>query len=213
MEDTEKDNFELWHDAGHKYAADHPELELWEFQVKAMASDFAWRMEGMEITDENVQYAYDDWISGKSPYSVHSRATARSIEEGYDFMEQCRRDRVKAQEKAAAFAVEEGMDPREARLFSENCGIELYFYADRGKMMLKDWYSGKNEKSPHHVPLDPENKALRDERLALMRKLYGPKRGSFSDLFYFGGVHPPVDIELLRKTYAEDYEFDKTEEA
>ena len=94
MQKTEEETnwtFEDWIEAGKQYAADHPELGLWPFQIKEMASDWAWRMEGCPITPESIEFTYDDWINGCSPYSVHSRATPSSEESGYDFIEAYRR--------------------------------------------------------------------------------------------------------------------------
>jgi hypothetical protein len=190
---SEKGNFELWHEAGWQYAKDHPELDMWDFQIKEMASDFAWRMEGMDITPENVEWAYQDWISGQSPYSIHSRATPGRIEDGYDFMEQCRRDKLKATEEFKTYLLESGVDPFEVdKIAATRLSNPLYFRPEEGKRVMRDYFSGINPNSPHHVPLDPLNKALRDGRVAYINERYKPKRqSSLAHSLWVDAVKPP----------------------
>lgn len=191
----EKDNFELWHDAGRQYAKDHPELELWDFQIETMASDFAWRMEGMPITPENVEMAYQDWISGNSPYSVHSRATPRSIEDGYDFGEQCNRWKRQAKEDLKTYLLMSGAEPFEIDKIAEDYS-DLFLKDRGGAHIWKEWVSGKNPKSPHHIPLDPLNKQLRDDRVKYINERFRPKRKTLSFLFWVDSVKPPSETMM-----------------
>lgn len=166
--------------AAEKYAADHPELGLWPFQVKAMASDWAWRWEGMQVTPERVECAYEDWISGSNPYSVHSIGL-----DGYDMQEDWRRRRVIARAKAIEWALSNGIDEHEVERFVSGTHISgLYFAKDNAEDALRRWMSGSKlyPESPHYIPLDPVNIAERAERLEVLERITTRSR-LFRDLF------------------------------
>lgn len=163
-------NFEDWHVAGAQYAADHPELDLWPFQIKTMASDFAWRMEGCEITPETVQNAYEDWISGNNPYSVH---TVRL--DGYDQTGQWERMKQGVRKEYIVFLLTYCMDLRDINRFLDSIGQDIYFDKKKAWKQLMEWNSGKSPASPHHIPFDPVNVAEREERRRILDERYGPK--------------------------------------
>lgn len=195
-------NFEDWHVAGAQYAADHPELGLWEFQITAMSSDFAWRMEGAEITSENVQRAYEDWISGNNPYSVH---TVRL--EGYDQQESWRRLKVIAEDEFREFGRSKGIEEWQLDRFVADMHVELYFRKDEAEKKYGWWIKGSRfswGRSPYFVPFDPVNVAERAERLGVMRERYPMKNWQaqiwFPDADQYGSIE---DSKYLRK-YAVD---------
>lgn len=172
--------FEGWMVAAEKYAADHPELGLWDFQIKAMASDWAWRWEGMEVTPERTEKAYADWISGNNPYSVHT-----IILDGYDSEEDWRRKRVIARAKAIAWALSKGIDEHEVERFVTGTRIAgLYFSTGNAEDALRRWMSGWKHypQSPHYIPFDPVNIAERAERIEVLDRITN-RSGLFKDLF------------------------------
>lgn len=174
------DSFEGWWAVAEKYAADHPELGLWEFQVKDMASDWAWRCEGFEITPENIEWAYADWISGNNPYSVHTVCL-----DGYDRDEDWRRKRVIARAKAREWALSKGVDEHEVERFIDTTDIGgLYFTKDNVEDAYCRWVRGWKHypESPHYIPLDPVNIAERAERIEELERIT-TRSGLFKDLF------------------------------
>lgn len=173
MEKTEtKYTFEDWIEAGKQYAADHPELEFWPFQVNTMASDWAWRMEGIEITSESIEDAYDDWTNGMSPYSVHSRATPNHERDGYDFHGMYNRKKAKNFRKMVEYAISIGIDRRNIDRFFTGLRVDITTRECDIDNHLKRWYTGELESSPHHVPLDRENYLLREARINQLTQLY-----------------------------------------
>lgn len=172
--------FEEWMVAAEKYSADHPELGLWDFQVKAMASDWAWRWEGMEVTPERMERAYEDWISGNNPYSAHT-----IMLDGYDRDESWRRKKVVARAKAIAWALSKGIDEHEVERFVTETHIAgLYFSTDNAEEAYRRWMSGWKHypQSPHYIPFDPVNIAERAERLEVLERITN-RSGLFRDLF------------------------------
>lgn len=166
-----KNSFKDWKKAARQYAADHPELDMWEFQVENMASDFAWRMEGVNITPESVEYAYQDWISGNNPYSPHTIGL-RSQEFGYDYWEWVRRKDAIAEEKHRQYGLDHGIDPENLDRYIRGVHPELYFDKDKAVRATRDWFSGKMQESPHHIPLDPEHVKARAERLEAIKSMF-----------------------------------------
>lgn len=157
-------DFEDWVAAAKKYAEKN--LDLWPFQVEAMASDFAWNWEGCEITEEMLQKAYEDWTSGSNPY-----CTSHSIElEGYDEIGQYNHDSRIAQREIIELAIAMGIDLQIAQRISEDIykskgnSIGIYNDVEDHLSSIQEWIDGVNELSPHHVPFDKLNLLERQER-------------------------------------------------
>lgn len=172
------DSFEDWHDAARQYAAEHPELELWDFQIEAMASDWAWRWEGSEITPQRMERAYQDWISGNNPYSVHTVQL-----EGYDNTQQWARMKEGVRKEYIVSLLTYCMDIRNIDRFLDSISQDIYFDKEKAWKQLLDWNSGKNSKSPHHVPFDPVNLREREERKQELHARYPQEMKD--DVFWF----------------------------
>lgn len=168
-----KRSFSDWKTAGRQYALEKLP-DLWEFQVEKLASDFAWRNEGILITPENLDGAYDDWISGNNPYSPHTLPHKRG-EDGYDYEEDIKRRNSEGVREAFEYAVGQGMPEFAAIRFAEGSGKghSLAYKGNRDfPALMEDWISGKNKYSPHHVPLNPENISEREIRWQELRESY-----------------------------------------
>lgn len=176
MSKTPLHTFEDWKQAAADYAAAH--LDLWPFQVQEMASDFAWRMEGSNITEDSVQYAYNDWISGNNPYSVHT-----IILDGYDRKGQWAHDSRVACRKLVDLGVENGMDIRSAQRMADdiykhyNDEVGIYKSGKYYQKWMKEWFTGENLHSPHRVPLDAVNL---EERVIRQKEQEEKHKGSDS---------------------------------
>lgn len=165
-----KNSFKDWKAAARQYAADHPELDMWEFQVEAMASDFAWRMEGCNITPESVEYAYQDWISGNNPYSVHTIGLRH--EDGYDYPEWVRRKKATAEEEHRQYGLDHGIEPENLDRYIRGVHPELYFDKNKAVRATREWFSGEMKESPHHIPREPEHIKAREERLEAIKSMF-----------------------------------------
>lgn len=196
-------SFEAWHDAGRDYALRHPELDLWEFQIKNMSSDFAWRMEGCLITLESIDHAYADWISGNNPYSVHT-IPMWDIEQGYDRDRKQRRDNREAllKVKDIAFAKYDIIDYALMRLLMDvmryhRTSLWYDAYKDKDcKGIIKAWLSGKNPYSPHFVPLDQSVVEIRQSRRSFLKEQH--KDLSSLDFMFdieFSNAYPNLSLE------------------
>lgn len=171
------DSYKDWEKAAKLYAEEH--LDLWPFQVEQMAHDWAWRNEGAKITLESVKESYADWISGWNPYSK-----SHSIQlDGYDDNGQWEHDSKMAQRELKAMVMSRGFDERSAdRLCSDvykSLGDSLGIFSDAENLegYIKDWISGVNRHSPHHVPLDPENEELKNALTLLRSEIRKRNRG------------------------------------
>lgn len=180
------DNFEEWHDAARQYAAEHPELGLWPFQIEAMASDWAWRMEGAEITAESRESAYQDWISGNNPYSVHTVHL-----DGYDQRGNWDRLKKKCREDYTVFWLCHADFKQDMNRFIDSISIELYFDEEKAWRQFREWMSGENPKSPHHVPFDATNSAERAARRQELHARYPEEMKE--DTFWFLYEHKLLD--------------------
>lgn len=179
-------SFEAWKKAARDYALE--QLDLWEFQIQALASDFAWRNEGIPITKENLDGAYADWISGRNPYSVHTIHL-----DGYDKKGKWERDARDCKEKLHEFALESGFDEVQAIRFVRDVelerGIGISYVREREfQQRMKEWINGKNRYSPHHVPLSPEHILNRQERWDEIRGYYPEKEDWEFDLLMDRGL-------------------------
>lgn len=160
-------SFEDWVNVSSSYARDN--FPDWHKEmIGRFASNMAWRNEGAVVTDENVAEAYEDWVSGKSPYSPHYVST-----DGYDYDIWDLQERKKLAEGLNSYALENGMEPFMANRFAHNSlkDAGVIVPADYSRI-LDEWISGDNPASPHHIPLDAENQAERDERRKQLRRKY-----------------------------------------
>lgn len=109
-----KTSFKAWTKAARKYAEDN--LDLWDFQVAKLASDFAWRNEGIPVTKKSLESAYEDWISGNNPYSPH---TLRKGDEhdGVDYEEKEARKYRKNVSGLTKYAMNKGYSNEQAENF------------------------------------------------------------------------------------------------
>ena len=156
-------SMKAWKKAARKYAAEHPEIDLWPFQIERMASDIAWRMEGLETSPERMQEAYEDWVSGQSPYSPHNVPL-----DGEDLAESVRRHELAERDEVFADALSTGMDTRMARKFADTVYLNTYA-KENIQQEIDDWFAGVDEESPYHVPFDAVNIAERKERKEAIR--------------------------------------------
>ena len=176
-----KNSFEDWHIAAAEYA--HKHLDLWDFQIKEMASDFAWRMEGADITDESLHEAYEDWISGNNPYCFAHGITL----DGYDQQGQWEHDSRVAMRNMVDLVVSEGWDIRIAERMAHDVyaakGNEIGIYKSGRyyRKWIESWEAGEFPQSPHSVKLDPKNITEREERLKQIKN-----RGHNDDVEAFG---------------------------
>lgn len=164
MSKTSRHTFEDWVEAAKEYAEAH--LDLWPFQVNAMASDFAWRMEGCPIDEESLQHAYDDWVSGNNPYSIHT-----IMLDGYDRMGQWDHDTKISCREITEIGIREGMEPWQAARMAEDIrkqhghSVGIYKGEKHYRKWMSEWINGNNRYSPHWVGLDEVNLEERKERL------------------------------------------------
>lgn len=163
MSKQHRHTFEDWVEAAQEYAEEH--LDLWPFQVKEMASDFAWRMEGCKITKKAVQHAYDDWISGNNPYSIHTIQL-----DGYDRMGQWEHDTKMAARKMVKIGVQEGLETWQAERMVDDIvkqhghSVGIYKSGKYYRQWMDEWKNGTNRFSPYHVGLDEVNLEERKAR-------------------------------------------------
>lgn len=181
-------SFKAWEKAARKYAAKHPEFDMWPFQINRMASDIAWRYEGCEITPDSVQEAYEDWISGQSPYSPHTVPL-----EGEDLAESIRRYELSRRDEIFEDAVSTGMNKRLARKFADTIDVQTYYDVDIAKK-IDEWFAGVHAGSPYHVPFDEVNMAEREERRALVRS-QRPDMSDFSFAILYRSKHSADTIK------------------
>lgn len=181
-------SMKAWKKAAREYAANHPELDLWPFQIDRMASDIAWRFEGLKITPESVQEAYEDWISGQSPYSPHTVPL-----DGEDLGESIRRYELSQRDKIFEDALSTGMDKRLARKFADTIYIQNYSQKEIEKE-IDAWFAGIHSESPYHVPFDEINIKEREERKALVRS-QRPDISNFSFQILYRSKHSADTIK------------------
>lgn len=196
-------SFEAWHDAGRDYAARHPELDLWEFQIKDMSSDFAWRMEGSLITLKSVDHAYADWISGNNPYSIHT-IPMWDMKDGYDRDESNRRECREAIIKVKDAAINDyGMNGYPlARLLMDvmrKHRTSLWYDVYKSKDchgIIDSWLNGENPYSPHFIPFQSELVQERKERRAFLEEQHeGMSSLDFMFDVEFSDGYPEISLE------------------
>lgn len=195
------DSFEAWHVAGEEYAAEHPELDLWPFQIKAMASDWAWRWEGIMPTPELKEKAYADWISGNNPYSVHTVP-----KDGYDDHEQWRRLKIIAEDQYRDFGRSKGIEEWQLDRFVHDMHVELYFRESQAEPKYQDWIQGSqwSQSSPYYVPLDPENIAERVTRRAELLERHPMENWMASIYFPRASEYGRLEDLPEKESYTED---------
>lgn len=152
-----------WKKLAYKYADEHPEIDLWPFQIDRMASDIAWRMEGLKIKPNSGQEAYEDWISGQNPYSPHTVHL-----DGEDLTEYLRRADIEKRNQIFSDAVDAGMELRLAEKFADTL-YSPYYDKKNIKKEISDWFEGIFPESPYHVPFDDVNVQERKERKEFIR--------------------------------------------
>lgn len=109
-----KTSFKAWTKAARKYAEDN--LDLWDFQVAKMASDFAWRNEGIPVTEKSLELAYADWVSGNNPYSPHSLRIGDE-HDGANYKEKEERKYRKNVAGLTQYALDKGFSEDQAKNF------------------------------------------------------------------------------------------------
>lgn len=181
-------SMKAWKKAAHQYAAEHPEIDLWPFQIDRMASDIAWRYEGLKITPETVQEAYEDWISGQSPYSPHTVPL-----DGEDLSESVRRHDIARRNEIFEDALSTGMEKRLARRFADTIYLQTYYKENIAKE-IAEWFAGIHPESPYHVPFDEVNIQEREERKALIRS-QRPDISDFSFRILYRSKHSADTIK------------------
>lgn len=156
-------SFEAWRKAALKYADQHPEIDLWPFQIARMASDIAWCMEGLKIKPESIQEAYEDWVSGQNPYSPHCIHL-----DDENFTAHMKRVDETTRNTIYQDVLETGMHSIIARKFADTVS---YFHYEKKNLpkAIKDWFDGVDTQSPHHVPFDAINVEERKARKAFIR--------------------------------------------
>ena len=189
--------FKDWKKAGAKYAKTN--FPDWNDQMVAeFAVDLAWRYEGQAVSPESLEDAYEDWISGQSPYSPHCVPL-----DGYDYSEWGERQLRDEKLALTEFAITRGFESFEAERFaSDTLKIISGIYDEETRSrLMEDWLNGRNEFSPHHIPFDEVNKAQRDERRALLRMKYHHVSDFSFKLFFHHRLTDSINIEehFMRK--------------
>lgn len=167
-------DFDDWKESARQYALTN--FPDWHSgMVTRYARDIAWRYEGISITPEALESAYEDWISGSSPYSPHAVGL-----DGYDYDIWQKKQNRKAIEELVPLATGAGFDERSAERYANDTykwtGVDSRdFDTEEFIESLGDWLSGKNPHSPHHIRHEPENIAERRERLEELNNRYQHK--------------------------------------
>lgn len=188
--DTVLDDFEDWWAGAEVYAAAnftdwHPEM------VREFASDIAWDMEGAVLTASSMEWASGRWFSGANPYSPHCVPN-----DGYDLNEWHERDRKNSGSELIEFAIAQGMEPRMAERFAtDTLGSYSFISKEDFEKALNEWWTGKNDQSPHFIPLDDVNKRERDERRASLREKYAHVSDFSFELFFHWNLNDSAIIE------------------
>lgn len=157
-------SFEAWVEAGTKLGNEkfpdwHPKM------IERMANNFGWRAEGMFITGESVEIIFDDWITGQSPYSPHGIPN-----DGYDWELLGLGETNKSYSILLDFGMNvQKLDKCIAERFAHDCADVSTMSVDECKRQYRDWISGKNKMSPHHIPFSDVVQEARRERRRKLR--------------------------------------------
>lgn len=155
----------------------HPQM------VAEFASDIDWRMEGVAITAQAMENAYEDWVTGSSPYSPHCVPN-----DGYDYEIWAWVKQAESRELIERIAREAfSEEPWNVEKFVNGYMDDLtssYTYERYVLDAVKRYREGTVPYSPHWIPMTAEGLANREERIEyLMSK--DPKRSEiFGDLWY-----------------------------
>lgn len=183
-------DFEDWWGAAEAYARKnfsdwHPEM------IREFASDIAWEMEGALLTPSRMEKASEGWFSGANPYSPHTVP-----QDGYDFTEWYERGQNDSAVELVKFGIAQGMDSRMAERFASDT-ISSYSFISSSEFAkaLEEWWSGRNDQSPHFIPLDEVNRKERDERRKFLRQKYAHVSDFSFRLFFNRNLNDSAIIE------------------
>lgn len=173
----------------------HPQM------IAEFASDIDWRMEGIAISEASMEDAFEDWISGQSPYSPHT-----VYKEGYDYEIWALMQRAESLDKVRKVAMEAFSDePWDIERFIAGYMDKLtasYTYERDILDAIKKYRAGEVVYSPHWIPMTEEGLENRKEREQYLRSQHSKSEDSvdkfFMDLWYYsnhgyGPMGPPVD--------------------
>ncbi|MBC9704511.1 MAG: hypothetical protein H9W81_05760 [Enterococcus sp.] len=201
VEHPEAGNAEDWVAVATDYAQTH--FPDWHPQMIAeFASDIDWRMEGVAITEKNMEDAYEDWISGKSPYSPHTVPL-----EGYDYEIWAKVNRSKSEELVNRIAHEIFHDePWNIERFIKGYMDSLtssYTYEEYVRKAAEQYQRGTVPYSPHWVPLPAEGLENREARGEYLKSITPNRSDFFWDLWYYS-PHGYGSLEIAPEGTVED---------
>lgn len=183
VEHPEQGNSKDWVAVARDYAETrfpdwHPEM------VNRFASDIDWRMEGIRITEKNMDDAYEDWVSGQSPYSPHTVP-----KDGYDYEIWNLVNRAESRGKTESIAREVfSAEPWDIDKFVNGYMDNLtssYTYEDDIRKAAVKYREGTVSYSPHWIPMTDEGLDNRKAREQYLRSQQPKMSGISGDLWYY----------------------------
>lgn len=201
VEHPEEGNSKDWVAVAKDYAQTrfpdwHPQM------VARFASDIDWRMEGVRITEKSMQNAYEDWISGQSPYSPHTVPN-----EGYDYEIWAKSKEAESRELTENIAREEfSAEPwnidRFVAGYMDNLTSSYTYENDIRKAVVK-YREGTVSYSPHWIPMTDEGLDNRKTREQYLRSRQPGMSDISGDLWYYS-PHGYGELDFLPTGLKED---------